>query len=620
MRSIVLLFCCVLSTFSMAQDNLPKYPSYEQVVDAYLKEFSPQAMADGETFRLNFEKTPDGWYFTTSRLEDGEPKVKERALFWSPEKKEFLASEHQPLKGISEEDLRRQLMAVDVNGYAIHHYYGYEYWYKDVISNTSGVSEHISERALYSLARAYSAQATAEIGFHSVDAAGSDLNFTDLHKNGYTYNKEQAVLHFKLLKQTNPDFQTLIGNAHTKYSAEQVISWVHSKAIGWDDNKEKFLEDDLFNDALISMARNQLIACEKDAIYFTSGDLVTLPLIYVQDHLGFRKDVLVINKDLLNLPAYATFIHKELEERGAKFLLDPETLLDPKTRYALFEDDPEMTAPSISTRELITIVNEYVKSKKNDPPYIRVPKRLITIGESPSNSGSTLNTFVSKSITLKFKMALLYRSDLVALDIISANFKSRSLAFSQNLAAQNYLRLGNWLRYDGAVLQMQGVAKQQNTRDKPMHVEAVEDNLLKHYTYKGLSEKPISCTGTVRMAQQYRTLFSQLANHYRSQKDFEKAKMVLDKALKVISVEAVPYGYGAIAIARVYNELDQKEKAQDLCEQIMLSLEERINSDKTDNNIRKNLVRDYRFLAQSNFLTPVQQERTKAFLTSLDGE
>ena len=53
------------------------------------------------------------------------------------------------------------------------------------------------------------------------------------------------------------------------------------------------------------------MSCEENAILFTNGDNDTYQLIYVQEKLGYRNDVTVLNYSLLNLDRYIKFFKSQ---------------------------------------------------------------------------------------------------------------------------------------------------------------------------------------------------------------------------------------------------------------------------------------------------------------------
>jgi len=62
---------------------------------------------------------------------------------------------------------------------------------------------------------------------------------------------------------------------------------------------------------LLELNENMLKSAPKDAILITNGDNDTYPAWYVQEKKGIRKDVLIVNRNLLNLKEHVMFLQKK---------------------------------------------------------------------------------------------------------------------------------------------------------------------------------------------------------------------------------------------------------------------------------------------------------------------
>jgi len=72
-------------------------------------------------------------------------------------------------------------------------------------------------------------------------------------------------------------------------------------------------KNNYFPSSLKDFAYNMLITAEPDAIIFTNGDNDTYPLLYLQEYENVRRDVSVVNINLLNVPSIAILMRDSLK-------------------------------------------------------------------------------------------------------------------------------------------------------------------------------------------------------------------------------------------------------------------------------------------------------------------
>ncbi len=75
-----------------------------------------------------------------------------------------------------------------------------------------------------------------------------------------------------------------------------------------DESARRMVETGFMTHTILSYARWFLRALPPDAVLITNGDMDTFPLSAVQVSEGFRKDVAVVNRSLLNTSWYARFV------------------------------------------------------------------------------------------------------------------------------------------------------------------------------------------------------------------------------------------------------------------------------------------------------------------------
>ena len=333
-------------------------------------------------------------------------------------------------------------------------------------------------------------------------------------------------------------------------------------------------------------------------IIFTNGDNDTFPLWYNQDTEGVRTDARVCNLSYLQTdwyidqmvrPAYdspslpITWNRLEYCAGTNEYVqVDPSL----KTQVLeLYRQSPEEARKQFGDEpfELKNILSHWVRTNikdfhviPTDTVYVTIDKEAVRRSGMMMASDSIPDKMV---ISLKGKGAL-YKGDLMMLELIANANWERPIYVATTVGQENYMNLGENFVQEGLanritpfhthdtdsrgnLVPVAGVAN--------FDTEKVYDNVMNKYKYGNVSQEGIYLDETVtRMCYTHRRLLSTLALNLINEDKIDKAKAVLDKCEKELPAYNVPHDYasGSIDMARAYNLTGQKQKAQQLVDQL----------------------------------------------------
>jgi tetratricopeptide (TPR) repeat protein len=266
---------------------------------------------------------------------------------------------------------------------------------------------------------------------------------------------------------------------------------------------------------------NILMSCEPNAVLFTNGDNDTFPLWYLQEVEGIRKDVRVVCLSLLNTPWYI----KQLRD------------VEPRVPINLSDSAVDRLAP---------IAWEEQQS------YIAVPDAVVealrpTLGAEERSSLSNRVTFTLRP-TFADGQGLRVQ-DLMILRILQEAKWHRPVYFAMTVAEDAKVGLNDYLRIDGLAFKVVPY------RVRHLNTDRMRDNLLTQFQYRGLNDPMVHLNvSTVKLLQNYRSAFMELARDYLSLGQAEEAMSLLDAMAERMPAEVLPYfdERHALAVSDLY--------------------------------------------------------------------
>jgi hypothetical protein len=280
-------------------DDFLKYPTIVKVIDEFFDDYQFEENSSGRYVQNQFQKKPNGWHVVTKEynFEKKEYDFIEDELFWDLEEEEFHKIDYPESEGGSEKKKEAYIYGLSrythgipkgypewYSYYNIFPYYGYDESSEDVIELLEK-ARNLPDSTLYALARSYNNYSfdllseqfgrTIKEQF-DLENTKNCLDKKQLKK--YRYYHHKSIEKFNKVYEINPNFETIVGSIHTKWSNEHISAFLNLRVYQNEEEAKKELRDDLYDPLIIDVAKNYLMSCEKDAILFTNGDNDTYPL------------------------------------------------------------------------------------------------------------------------------------------------------------------------------------------------------------------------------------------------------------------------------------------------------------------------------------------------------
>ena len=582
-----LLYLIILFSFSTyAQNNnlvkLPEYPSFQDMALTFFKTYSlPETQGYNQYV---FAKKPNGWHILLIEYKTYRKELEDQ-LFWDRSTNTYQKLSFPESENVEEPEIPKAFDTWD-NQYfnAISPYYGYVGWNNDVIKDY-GTKQNLSDSVLNALARAYTSYAanlfgnTTGFGDSTLQfKKGSGLNSLS-REQLETYRKFEhlGIETYKKLWKQNPRFENFVGDIYTVYSNEIMNSFLTLRYYQNEEEAHKELTKHLYDSFYICTAKNYLASCDSNAVIFTNGDSDTFPLLYVQEEEGFRKDVLVVNVSLLQLPGYINHLfHKFGQSDPLSVQINKDLYRSGSLQYVyIISKLPNDKPAEIS--ELMSFMSSSVTTTKfkngNEYlPYIPTNHFKFTVNKQNAIGCKIVEPKDFNKIettmdwTIKNTQAI-YQNEIAILDIVfCTNFK-RPIYFATTVSDDSFLGLEKYFQLEGLAYQIVPI-KYDTYKDYDygkVNTNSLYHKLKYKFCYSNLDNDSIILSSShLQMISNFRNHYTKLAAALIDENKPDSAKEIVNLCFKRFPAKKIPIDYFTIPLIKCYYRLNEANMANSL--------------------------------------------------------
>ncbi|HEY6082620.1 MAG TPA: DUF2723 domain-containing protein, partial [Chitinophagaceae bacterium] len=329
----------------------------------------------------------------------------------------------------------------------------------------------------------------------------------------------------------------------------------------WDDHdrSQKTLPRDV--------AADYLNSCAPNAILFTFGDNDTYPLWYAQEVEGVRPDIRIVNTSLLGVDWYIDELRRRVNEAGAvpmswtpdKYVGDRRNFIPyvaaeniPKNQYFNLQEVMAFMAHDDYRYKIALQSGDSVNYLPTQNVFIPVNREVvIQNGTVPAKD----SLMVDSTVTFTIPKTVLYKNDLLMLDIITANNWKRPIYFSSPGAG---LGFNSYLQTDGLTYRLVPVSAP--ARDQSpfstgnVNASFMYDTLMNKFLFGGAGKPGTYFDETNRrMLMSIRGAYARLGTTLAGEGKKDSALKVLNYSDKMINVKSFPYALVSNNSSNIHN-------------------------------------------------------------------
>ena len=339
----------------------------------------------------------------------------------------------------------------------------------------------------------------------------------------------------------------------------------------------------------LAMAKAYLESCDPNAILFTIGDNDTFPLWYAQEIEKVRTDVKIVNTSLFMTDWYIDQMKTKTYES------DPLPISFTHDQYVGDKLDYVAHIPKVESRWDIKDFINFIKNPKSTVEMqngqtihfyptnkIRIPVDRNTIIQNKVVNPK-YNDSIVPYIDLDIKGNALYKNRLMMLDIVANNNWKRPIYFSGGaFDSEDYIWMKEYLQLEGMVYKLVPIRTVLSKDASPLEMGQIDADKMYAKVMKwdwGNSESPsiYHDPETRKNSINYRSYLSRLMKQLLLEGQKDKAKNIIELAMTKMPVEHFDYYSLVEPFAGGYYKIDEKAKARQLLEKLILKYQENLN-------------------------------------------